>query len=427
VRRPAAATAFAVVPSVVLIAALLAQSAALGSLGQQAGPPPTPVPPNGSPSPFLGRLDTPGDAVTVPAIGASSGVLVDLGSDQVLFQRDPGRSRPIASLTKLMTALLVVDREGGRLDRRIRVHPAAVFGRNDYGAGSTLGLRAGERISIRGLLAGLLLGSANDAAEALAIEEAGSVARFVDRMNARAGALGMRRTAFASPHGLDDRGRSSASDLLVLLRAAWREPVLRDLVATRFARVASDAVASRRIQNRNVLLWLYPGATGVKTGFTLGAGFCLIATARRGDRSLAVVLLGGRDEVFSDAAALLNHGFAAYRTRTLVEAGESLGSVRIRGGSVPVVAGETLDALVRAGEEAAIERLLRAAPSAAYPPPTGSPVGTLRLSLAGAPIGRVPVVAADLAPPAEPPGSWWSRAAAAVSGAVSTVIEALAG
>ena len=94
------------------------------------------------------------------------------------------------------------------------------------------------------------------------------------------------------------------------------------------------------------MLWLYPGATGVKTGFTAGSGFCLIATARRGDRELAAVVLGGRDEVFSDAAALLNHGFAAYERRALVEEGEPLGSVRVRGGEVPVVAGAGLDALV---------------------------------------------------------------------------------
>ncbi|HEX5937751.1 MAG TPA: D-alanyl-D-alanine carboxypeptidase family protein [Actinomycetota bacterium] len=426
-RRRVAAAALAVVPSVVLVLALLAGSTALSSLGLQAGPPPTPVPPNGSPSPFLDRLSTPGDARTVPRVVARSAMLVDLGSDQVLFQRDPGRPRPVASLTKLMTALIVLDREAGRLHRRVRVHPDAVFGRNDYGAGSTLGLRAGERISVRDLLEGLLLGSANDAAEALAIEEAGSESAFVERMNARARALGMLRTRFASPHGLDDRGRSSAADLLVLLRAAWRDPALRELVGERFASVRSNRVTRRRIQNRNVLLWLYRGATGVKTGYTADAGYCLIATARRDDRELAVVVLGGREEVFSDAASLLNHGFAAFRRRTLVDEGEALGSVRIRGGSVPVVAGERLDALVRVGQEAAIERLLRGVPSAAYPPPTGSVVGTLRLDLAGAPVGRVPVVAADLAPPEEPSGSWWSRAAAAVSGAVASVIGALTG
>lgn len=425
-KRRALATAFAVVPSVVLAATLLAQAAVLGSLGLRAGPPPTPVPPNGSPSPFLGRLETPGDAVAVPAIDAPSAMLVDLGSEQVLFHKDRNRVRPVASLTKLMTALIVLDREE-RLNRRIRVHPDAVFGRNDYGAGSTLGLRPGERISIRDLLEGLLLGSANDAAEALAIEEAGSVGAFVDRMNARAEALGMRRTRFASPHGLDDRGRSTSSDLLVLLRAALREPVFRELVGKRFALVRSDRVGRRRVQNRNVLLWLYRGATGVKTGLTAAAGYCLIATARRGGRELAVVVLGGRDEVFSDAATLLNHGFAAYRERTLVQEGESLGSVPIRGGSVPVVAGDTLEVLLRAGEQLAIERILRGNPSAAYPPPTGSAVGTLRLTLAGAPVGSVPVVAADLPPPAEPPGSWWSRAAAAVSGAVSDLIGSLAG
>ena len=206
-----------------------------------------------------------------------------------------------------------------------------------------------------------------------------------------------------------------------------RDGTFRDLIGRRFAVVRSTSARPRRIQNRNVLLWLYAGASGVKTGSTASSGFCLIATARRGERELAVVLLGGRDEVFSDAAALLNHGFAAYERRALVGEGEPLGSVRIRGGEVPVVAGAGLEALVSVEGSDPVERILKSSPGAAYPPPSGSVVGSLRLTSSGATLGRVPIVVADLVVPEEPAGSWWGRAAAAVSGAVATVVDALLG
>lgn len=422
-KRRAAGSAVGVLPLLVL----LAQVSALGARGPQVAPPPTPVPPNGSPSPFVSGLSTPADPIPLPGVDASAAILTDLGTEQILFQRSPDQPRAVASLTKIMTALVVLKRERGHLDRTVRVHPDAVFARDDYGGGSTLGLRAGELVSIRGLLAGLLLGSANDAAEALAIEESGSVPAFVNVMNARARALGMSRTRFTSPHGLDDSGRSSAADLMVILREASKDPTFRDLVARRFVVVRSDSVRPRRIQNRNVMLWLFPGASGVKTGFTSAAGFCLMATAVRGGRQLAVVVLGGRDEVFSDAAALLNHGFAAYELRAILEDGESLGSVRVRGGEVPVVAGTGLEALVRVRDSGAIERIVSVSRAVAYPPPTGSVVGTLRMTLAGETLGRVRILVGDLDPPEEPAGSWWGRAAGAVSGAVASIVGALFG
>jgi serine-type D-Ala-D-Ala carboxypeptidase (penicillin-binding protein 5/6) len=423
VRRTAASSAVAVLPLLLL----LAQVSALGTLGPQVAPPPTPVPPNGSPSPFVSQLSTPADPIPVPRVDATSAILIDLGTDQVLYQESATRTQPVASLTKLMTALIVLERERGSLDRAVRIPADAVFDRGDYGGGSTLGLRAGERVSIRGLLAGLLLGSANDAAEALAIEESGNVSAFVDAMNARAAALGMSRTRFASPHGLDDRGRSSVADLALLLRESSKHPVFRHLVARRFVVVRSDSVRPRRIQNRNVMLWLFRGASGVKTGFTDASGFCLMATADRGDRHLAVIVLGGRDEVFSEAAALLNHGFAGYDLQTIVQEGEPLGSVRVRGGQVPVVAGRRLNALVRVREEGAIERILTASRGVAYPPPSGSNVGTLRVTLSGETLGRVPILVSDLAPPEAPTGSWWGRAAGAVSGALSSIVAGLLG
>ena len=184
---------------------------------------------------------------------------MDLAAGQVLYQRAAASARPaVASLTKLMTALLVLEAEEGRSSNRPRrsrrrLRPGAV-------RGGVVARPASGRAGLGpGLLGGLLLGSANDAAEALAIEESGSVGAFVTAMNARAHGLRMAETSFASPHGLDDRGLSSASDILTLLREVRRHTAFRRLVASRNVVVRSDSAPPRRIQNRNVLLWLYPG------------------------------------------------------------------------------------------------------------------------------------------------------------------------
>ena len=167
---------------------LTVQLALLGSASAgRPGPPPTPVPPHGSPSPFPQSLATPSDAVAEPRLDVPSAILADLDDGQMMFAKAPEARRPIASLTKLMTALLVLQRRS--LDDVVVVSPDAVFDRGDYGASSSLGLRAGERRTVRELLDGLLLGSANDAAVALSIDVAGSQDRFVALMNRRARGL----------------------------------------------------------------------------------------------------------------------------------------------------------------------------------------------------------------------------------------------
>src|SRR5439155_9805756 len=185
---------------------ILGLPAAMAATPGVHGPPPTPVPPRGSLSPFPQALHTPAVATTAPAISAPAAILADLGSGRILFQRDPDTRRPIASLTKIMTALLVLERS--KPADQVVIDPRAVFDRKDFGAASTLGLRAGERLSVEDLLYGLLLGSANDAAVALAIHVAGTEQAFVGLMNGRADRLGMGNTDFASSNGLDDRGRS---------------------------------------------------------------------------------------------------------------------------------------------------------------------------------------------------------------------------
>ena len=291
---------------------------------------------------------------------------------------------------------------------------------------SGLGLLVGERIRVRELLYALLLQSANDAAEALAEHVSGSVDAFVDLMNARSVALGLTRTRFGSPNGLDDEGYSTARDLVRLTRAAFAAPGFAELVATRLHTVHSPTAEPRIVQNRNALLWLYPGAIGVKTGFTTPAGFCLVAAAERDGERLVAIVLGEPGEPFSDAATLLNYGFAAFDRRTVLEAGASLGTVEVAGRDVAVSAGGSVSALVAIG--AGVERTVVLDERLAYPPVLGEVIGGVRLSAAGRRLGEAPLVVSGVPPPPPPPsGSWWGRAFGAVAEAADAVLDGLLG
>jgi serine-type D-Ala-D-Ala carboxypeptidase (penicillin-binding protein 5/6) len=408
-----------------VLAALAGPFLLVGVASGQFTPPPTPVPPNGSPSPFITVLPTPSDSLPEPEIHAAAAILFDLGARQPLVSSDAEIRRPVASLTKLMTALVTIERT--RPQDLVTVRADAVFGPDRYGAGSILGLRAGEEVRVRDLLYGLLLGSANDAAVALADHISGDVDAFVDEMNARAAALGMRDTRFRSPNGLDDRGYSSAEDLVTLVSAVREHPLFRAIVATRFHMMPGPGRVRRRIQNRNALLWLYPGATGVKTGFTSGAGYCLVATAERGNRRLLVVLLGEPNEAFSDAAALLNHGFDAFTKHTFVRAGDSLGTVGIRGGAVPVRAADDLRALVANASLPDVRQTMQIDPHVGFPPEIGQTIGTLAATIGETTIGTVPIEVEEVpAPTSAGDGPWWARAATTIAGAVVDVVEGLA-
>ena len=416
-----------VVAATALTVALVAQAAFVSfASAERTPPPPTPVPPRGSPSPFVSDLRTPSDHETRPTIGGAEALLADLDSGQAMFAKAPDVRRPIASLTKVMTALIVLERR--RLDDIVTVAPDAVFEGDDYGATSVLGLRAGERLTVRDLLYALLLQSSNDAAEALAIDVSGSVEAFVRSMNRRAAALGMRDTRFFSPHGLDDRGRSTARDLLRLIGAAYDTKGFPTIVATKSRSIPAPSGPPRVVQNRNVLLWLYPGAIGAKTGLTFGAGFCVIAVAERQGRRLVSIVLDGDGEPFSDAAALLNYGFDGFTERTFVEEGEPVGDVRVRGGVVPAIAGADITALVPTADLDAIEPSLLADPKAAYPPPVGERIGTIAITAPGVTYGSAPLFATRVELPPPPDGGpWWARAASAVGGAVVDVVTGLAG
>jgi serine-type D-Ala-D-Ala carboxypeptidase (penicillin-binding protein 5/6) len=299
----------------VAVALLLAPSAGRPPLPRpvQAEPPPlqdtgtAPLAGGGSaPSPLAIRLDDPRDIVGLTfRRPPRSGLLFDLDSGRVLWRQRPERVLPIASLTKLMTALVVVDRL--REGAKVRITREAL----DY-RGSGVGLLPrGKWIGISTMLHGLLLPSGNDAAIALAQRAAGTVPRFVRRMNAKAKAMGLTCTRFSTPHGLSERDQSCTPDLAVIARAVLRAPRLARIVRRRSAVLPFPIKGGRLyLYNNNPLLRSgYRGVTGLKTGYTRAAGRCLVATARRGRRRLGVVLLNSRDPG-AQAQKLLDRGFA---------------------------------------------------------------------------------------------------------------------
>ncbi len=239
-----------------------------------------------------------------------AGVMWDLRTGRVLWRHDAERWVPVASLTKMMTALLAAEALAPR--DPVPITRAAV-----NRSGSKVGLLPkGRRVRAETLLYGLLLPSGNDAAVALAQKVGGSVRGFVRRMNARARAMGLRCTRFSSPDGLADAGnRSCATDLALLTRAVLADRRLAHIVATRRT-VQPLPVRGGHVwlYNNNPLLRLgYPGAIGVKTGFTDAAGRCLVAAARRGRRTLGVVLLHSIDPP-TQAPRLLDAGFRRLAT-----------------------------------------------------------------------------------------------------------------
>jgi serine-type D-Ala-D-Ala carboxypeptidase (penicillin-binding protein 5/6) len=269
---------------------------------------PTPLPGGSTaPSPLavrLGELDDPVRHTFKRPPRAA--LLFDLDTGKVLWRRAPTKVMPIASLTKLMTALVVAE----RLPRGTKV-PITADALDFAGSGVGL-LPLGKRVGTEALLHGLMLVSGNDAATALAQGAAGgSVRRFVSIMNRRARRMGLTCTRFSNPSGIEDRGNHScAADVAALARATMRVPRIARIAGRREAALRFPVKGGRLyLYNTNPLLRQgYRGVTGLKTGYTRAAGRCLVATARRGDVRLGVVLLGAPDPG-RQAVRLLDKGF----------------------------------------------------------------------------------------------------------------------
>lgn len=272
-------------------------------------------------------------------LSAVSAVLIEAETGTVLYQKNAGERRAMASTTKIMTALLTI--EAGDLDREFTVDPLAI-----RVEGTSMGLQEGDRVSRRDLLYGILLPSGNDAANAAAVSVSGSIPEFVKLMNSKAQELGLSDTHFVTPSGLDADGHyTTALDLARLTAYAMKEETFCEIVACRSAEVEfGNPPYKRTLYNSNKMLARYDGAIGVKTGFTDNARRCLVSAAERDGVTLIAVTLNAGDD-WNDHTKMLDYGFTQLKAYPLELGCDTRVSVAGTGQSVGVYSHEETLAL----------------------------------------------------------------------------------
>lgn len=329
-----------------------------------------------------------------PDVVAEASIVVDARTGTMIAADHAYQRRPIASTTKLMTALLTIE----------RAEPRDVFEASDYepeSFESQLGFLPGERMAVRDLLAALLLESANDAAVTLAEGVEGSTEEFVDEMNARADRLGLEDTSYENPIGFDHPdNHSTASDLAELGARLMRIERFSDIVEEPRIELRSGA-RPRTVENRNDLVGTAPAVDGVKTGFTLGAGHVLVGSAERDGARVVSVVLGAPDEDTRDdgTLALLDYGLDRYVDRRVLTVGRAVARAEVAGGGgeqVALAPAEGVSLPVLRGER--VETRIDAPAELRGPLPADEEVGTVAVVRAGEVVERVPVVTAAAVP-----------------------------
>jgi D-alanyl-D-alanine carboxypeptidase (penicillin-binding protein 5/6) len=351
-----------------------------------------------------------------PSISAPAAIVIDARTGEQLYARAPHARRAIASTTKLMTALITL----------ARTRPGTVFTAPPYPGGaaeSTIGLRAGERMSVRDLLRALMLPSANDAANDLAVNIGGTRSRFVRLMNEHARDLGLEDTHYSTPIGLDDPGNySTASDLARLAARLIRDRTIARTVNLPSARLRTGS-HPRRVINRNDLVARYPFVDGIKTGHTSDAGYVLVGAAHgHGARVVSVVLgtssISARD---ADSLALLRYGVAQFRRVRPVEKGRAYATAKVRyydGRTVRLVAADGADLTVRRGRP--VRWHVTAPEELEGPRPAGERVGSVQVLVRGQVVRTVPLVTAERVE-----GASFVRKATASIGGVAVAVALL--
>lgn len=337
----------------------------------------------------------PASAAEAPSVSAQAAVLYDPMSGAVLYEKNGGEVLPMASTTKIMTALLAF--ESGQAGAVVEVTPEMVAVE-----GSSMGLAAGDRLTLGSIARGMMMASGNDGANAIALFLGGSAEGFASLMNARAAEIGMENTRFVTPSGLDAEGHgTTAYDMALLGAEAMRCADFAETVGAVSQTVEFlSPEKTVRYDNHNRLLQLYSDCTGIKTGFTKKAGRCLVSSAERGGAQLICVTLNAPDD-WNDHIALFEYGFSQLETRAITPDGTLY--------AVPVVGGAASSVVCRAEGEALATLYRDAALTASVSLPrfvyapleAGAQVGCVTYSVNGSVVAELPIVAAAVVTPAE--------------------------
>ena len=333
-------------------------------------------------------------AAEAPEVSARAAVLISADTGEIVFGLNASEKLPMASTTKIMTALLCLE-SGGLFDEFVADSQAIKV------EGSSMGLREGDIVTKYALCCGMLLPSGNDAANAAAVRIAGSIEGFVKMMNDRARSMGLSKTCFATPSGLEGEGHgSSAADMAMLARQALKNELFRGICSQESIKVSfGDPPYDRWLKNTNKLLSMYDGVYGVKTGFTDEAGRCLVSACERDGKDLICVTLNDRND-WDDHIAMYEYGYGAVRQLEL----------ELPEGITADIAGSTSDKLrlvpekntftvtTVAGASGDFTYTVLRPPFLYAPVSEGEEAARLRISFLGREVDTVPLYAAEAAP-----------------------------
>lgn len=331
------------------------------------------------------------------SVSSKSAILMDVGSGQILYEKNAHDKLPPASVTKVMTMLLICEAlDSGKitLDDSVQISEnAASMG------GSQIFLEAGEVQKVDTLLKGIAVASANDGCVAMAEYIGGSVESFVDMMNAKAKELNMKDTNFVNTNGLPvDNHYTSAHDIAIMSRELLKHDVISKYLTTWMDQVV---VGKKQITvglaNTNKLIKHYQGATGVKTGFTQQAKYCLSASAKRGDTHLVAVTLGAETspERFKDATSLLNFGFANYESVKLCSKNDNIATLTLDKADeqkINLVAKEDLSVLIKKGGNKDFTRKIKVNENPTIPIKKGTNLGYVEIYQGKTLVGKIDLV-----------------------------------
>lgn len=330
-------------------------------------------------------------------ISSKSAILMDVGTGQILYEKNAHDKLPPASVTKVMTMLLIcesLDSGKIKLDDKVQISEnAASMG------GSQIFLEPGETQDVNTLLKGIAVASANDGCVAMAEYIAGSVESFVDMMNKKAQELGMKDTHFANTNGLPvDNHYTSAHDIALMSRELLKHDVIHKYLTTWMDQVVvGKKQATIGLANTNKLIKHYNGATGVKTGFTQQAKYCLSASAKRGETHLVAATLGAETSPlrFKDATALLNYGFANYESTKLCTKNDNIATLTLdkaEDNKVNLVAKENLSVLLKKGSNKDFTRKVKVYDNPTLPIKKGTVLGKVEIYKDKKLVGQVDLV-----------------------------------